>query len=154
MRCLLAHVDRCGRLARAAQVEFPDDPFIFPAFVGRRWVIVPDEPTPLGKVGRDVSRLFASLGIAATAKSLRAFVVTNWRRARVPDDVLRSRVGHEAGTPVTDRHYNYQEGVGDRQETDKLVGELLYGTDGDDPDPSSGGGVVISLDRVRSRRLG
>jgi integrase len=154
MRCVLAHVERCRQLAGSAAVEFPEDPFIFPAFVGRRWIISPGEPTSLGRMGRDVSRLFASLGIEGSAKSLRAFVVTNWRQARVPDDVVRSRVGHEAGTPVTDRHYNYKEGVGDRQETDQLVGELLYALNGDDHDPRSAGGVVVSLDRVRSRRQG
>jgi integrase len=153
MRCVLAHLDRCRGLARAAGVAFPEDPFIFPAFGGRRWVIAPEQPTSLGTMGRSVSSLFAALGIEATAKSLRVFVVTNWRQARVPDDVLRGRIGHEAGTPVTDRHYNYQEGIRDRQETDRLVGELLYEPDGDG-DPSPVSGAVISLDAVRARRLG
>jgi integrase len=154
MRRVLAHLDHCRRLARTAEVAFPEDPFIFPAFVGRRWVIAPDKPTSFGKMGRSVSQLFASLGIEATAKSLRAFVVTNWRQARVPDDVLRGRIGHEAGTPVTDRHYNYQEGVRDRRETDLLVSELLYGPEDGDDNPSPASGVVISLDDVRARRLG
>jgi intergrase/recombinase len=84
------------------------------------------------RMGRTVSGFFASLGIDATAKSLRAFMVTNWRKARVPDDVLRGRVGHDEATPVTDRHYHYRDAVADRNETDRLVGPLLYGADGGD----------------------
>src|SRR6266487_6829322 len=83
-----------------------------------------------------VSDFFAGLGMPFTAKSLRAFVVTNWRKARVPDDVLRGRVGHDDATPVTDRHYHYRDEVADRQETDQLVGPLLYAAPDRGPDPS------------------
>jgi hypothetical protein len=87
-----------------------------------------------------------------TAKSLRAFVVTNWRKARVPDDVLRGRVGHDDATPVTDRHYHYRDEVADRQETDQLVGPLLYASPDRGPDPAPEGARVISLHAVRAAR--
>jgi hypothetical protein len=99
-----------------------------------------------------VSQFFAALDMDCTAKSLRAFMVTNWRKARVPDDVLRGRVGHDDGTPVTDRHHYYREEVADRQETDQLVGPLLYASEEPDTDPSPDGAEVISLHAVRARR--
>ena len=78
-------------------------------------------------MSRTMSRFFSSLGLQFTAKSLRAFMVTNWRKARVPDDALRGRVGHDEATPVTDRHYHHhRDAVADRKETDLLVGPLLY----------------------------
>jgi hypothetical protein len=57
----------------------------------------------------------------------------------VPDEVPRGRLGHEAGTPVTDRHYHYRhyrEAATDRRETDRLVGEPLYATATDPAPPS------------------
>jgi hypothetical protein len=99
-----------------------------------------------------VSRFFSSLGLGFTAKNLRAFMVTNWRSARVPDDVLRGRVGHDEGTPVTDRHYHYREAIADRQETDRLVSRLLYPPDSGGDDPSGPHRSVISLDAARARR--
>ncbi len=152
MRIVLAHVDRCRGIAAQAAVEPPEDPFLFPHFAGHQWVIAPDRPMLPTRMGRTVSGFFASLGIDATAKSLRAFMVTNWRKARVPDDVLRGRVGHDEATPVTDRHYHYREAVADRKETNLLVGPLLYGTDDDSEDPPPSDAPVISLDAVRARR--
>ncbi len=143
LRIILDHLDRCRDLAERAGVEFPSDPFAFPAFLGRRQVIAPGQPTPPKKMSKAVSKFFREVGIEATAKSLRAFVVTNWRKARVPDDVLRGRVGHDEATPVTDRHYHYREAVADRQETDELVGKLLYQQDGEDPPPAAT--IVSSL---------
>jgi hypothetical protein len=70
----------------------------------------------------------------------------------VPDDVLRGRVGHDDATPVTDRHYHYREEVTDRQETDQLVGALLYADSGPPPDPSQDDAQVISLHAVRAKR--
>lgn len=109
----------------------------------------PYSPTKMSKVVRE---FFTSLEMDFTAKSLRAFVVTTWRKARVPDDVLRGRIGHDDATPVTDRHYHYREEVADRQETDHLVGVLLYANHDPRPDPSPGGAEVISLHAVRAKR--
>ncbi len=152
MLILLRHVDRCRRLAEQAGVQVAADPFVFPSFQGHRWRIAPDQPTRPTKMSRSVSMFFSSLGLEFTAKSLRAFMVTNWRQARVPDDVLRGRVGHDEATPVTDRHYHYREGIADRQETDRLVSRLLYARDDGDDDSSAPDRSVISLDAVRARR--
>jgi integrase len=152
---LEAHLQRCRQLARAAEVAWPADPFLFPAFEGRRRRINPALPCSSGDMSKRIRAFFASLGMAATAKALRSFVVTNWRRARVPDDVLRGRLGHEAGTPVTDRHYHYREAATDRQETDRLVGELLYATATDPAPPTqppTAQGNVIALASRRGRR--
>jgi hypothetical protein len=160
MRIVLAHVDRCRELAARAGVEFSEDPYVFPHFAGRRRIIAPERPVLPTKMGKVVSQFFASIGVDATAKSLRAFMVTNWRRARVPDDVLRGRVGHDEATPVTDRHYHYREGIADRQETDRVVGPLLYESDGGSEDPPPGDASVISLEAAghgaarASRRTG
>jgi integrase len=151
-RILLAHVERCRALAAAAGVPFPEDPMLFPAFVGQRLTIAPERPCSPNKMSKVVSEFFVSLEMSFTAKSLRAFVVTNWRKARVPDDALRGRVGHDDATPVTDRHYHYREEVADRDETDQLVGALLYADSAPPPDPSPGGAQVISLHAVRARR--
>ena len=104
-----------------------------------RFGVRPYSPTKMSHV---VSDFFAALGMPFTAKSLRAFAVTNWRKARVPDDA----------TPVTDRHYHYRDEVADRQETDQLVGPLLYAAPDRDPDPSPEGAQVISLHAVRAAR--
>jgi len=152
MLILLRHVDRCRRLAEQAGVQVAADPFVFPSFQGHRWRIAPDQPTRPTKMSRSVSMFFSSLGLEFTAKSLRAFMVTNWRQARVPDDVLLGRVGHDEATPVTDRHYHYREGIADRQETDRLVSRLLYARDDGDDDSSAPDRSVISLDAVRARR--
>lgn len=145
-------VYRCRTLASLAGIQMPADPFVFPLFRGHRWTITPDQPTRPTKMSRSVSVFFSSLGMEFTAKSLRAFMVTTWRKARVPDDVLRGRVGHDEATPVTDRHYHYREAIADRQETDRLVSRLLYARDDGDDDPSGPDRSVISLDAARARR--
>jgi integrase len=152
---LEAHLHRCRELVRLAGVAWPADPFLFPAFEGRRRRINPALPCSSGDMSKRIRAFFASLGMAATAKALRSFVVTNWRKARVPDDVLRGRLGHEAGTPVTDRHYHYREAATDRQETDRLVGELPYATATEPSPPTqppTAPGNVISLASRRGRR--
>jgi integrase len=152
MRILLGHIERCRALAVEAGQQVPADPRVFPAFLGRRRVITLDRPYSPTKMSHVVSNFFAALGMPFTAKSLRAFVVTNWRKARVPDDILRGRVGHDDATPVTDRHYHYRDEVADRQETDQLVGPLLYAAPDRDPDPSPDGAEVISLHAARAAR--
>jgi integrase len=159
LAALHQHLNRCRRLAAANGQEWPTDPFLFPVFQGSARRINPAVACSSSDMSRRISALFASLGIPASAKGLRSFVVTNWRKARVPDDVLRGRLGHEAGTPVTDRHYHYREAATDRQETDALVGELLYATathpaQSAHPSqvPSGNSGNVISLAARRERR--
>ncbi len=101
MRIVLAHVDRC----RSRPADAADE------------------------AGQDREPVLRLDRHRRHCQEPRVFMVTNWRRARVPDDVLRGPVGHDEATPVTDRHYHYREGVADRRETDLLVGPLWYESD-------------------------
>jgi integrase len=161
---LQAHLAACREEAVASGLPVPEDPFVFPHFRGRGQRVDLASPQPPKELSKVVSAFFAAQGIDATAKSLRSFVVTNWRKARVPDNVLRGRLGHEDGTPVTDRHYHYREAAADRRETDLLVGGLLYAAPPEPPEPTPAAlsgraeaapaavAKVVSLDARRAQR--
>jgi integrase len=60
-RILLAHAERCRALAAAAGVPFPENPMLFPDFVGRRLTIALEQPCSPTKKSKVVSEFFASL---------------------------------------------------------------------------------------------
>lgn len=71
---------------------------------------------------------------------------------RIPAQVLPGEIADWYDELVTDRHYHYREEVGDRQETDRLVGQLLYQA-GDSPEKRPiGSAEIVSLDAARARR--